>query len=636
MIDPATSLGKLSAAAGLIDRFKDVTGTERHTTPQTARALLAAMGLCAETEADAAESLAALQSPVEQAFSGWAVIAADTPAELDGTGDWSLRKEAGDRFSGRAQGRIALPALPMGYHQLHCAGRRILLVCAPPQLPAPPRTWGITLPLYGLRTEAQGGFGDYADLADAIKGLGEAGADFLGINPIHAGFPTDADSFSPYSPSSRQRLNIAHLAVPETPGARTPLIDYAHDLPAKLAALRALFDRLDDTARHALRSLEVSDPSLWLFATHQAIADRHGAYWPDWPEDLRDPDAPAVAAFAAASPDAVAFHAWAQGLAAEQLQTVRAKADASGMRFGLYLDLAVGTHPGGAETWAEPETFARGVSLGAPPDAFSPGGQSWGIAPFNPRVLVAEGFRPFIDTLRAQFRYARLLRVDHVLGFDRAFWVPEGDAAGAYVAMPKAALLAICRIEASRAGATVVGEDLGNVPDGLRDDLAGAGILGCRVAMFEREGTPPRYTPTRIYDPLTLASFGSHDLPTWAGWRQGRDLDWWARIGQLPPEDLPTAKAVRAREIAAFDACHGTQTGSADSLHTALADSSAVLVAVQAEDMLGIVEQSNLPGTIDAHPNWRRRLPVSAGDLGTHPKVQRTAALMARNTLKGA
>ena len=619
------TLWRLAAAAGVLPRFTDVTGTERETSPETARALLAAMGLPAGSEDAAAASLAALTAP-GTGFTGWRVIPCDTPAALDTPGDWHMVQEDGSALTGPG----ALPPLPAGYHRLDHGNGPVFVIAVPPRPADPEPGWGVTLPLYGLRTAEAGGYGDYADLADAVAGLGRAGAGFVGINPVHAGFPDDPAAFSPYSPSSRQRLNTAHVAVPGWAGRPGELIDYVTDRPAQRAAMRAAFAALTDAARSAARATAQADPDLWRFATHQALADRHGPLWPDWPADLRDPGSAAVAAFAAAHPDAVTFYAWAQAQADAQLAAVRAAADAAGMRYGLYLDLAVGTHPGGAETWADPESFARGVSLGAPPDGFSPGGQSWGIAPFNPRALVATGFRAFIDTLRAQFRHARLLRIDHVLGFERAFWVPEDGAPGGYVAMPRAALLAITRIEAARAGATVVGEDLGNVPDGLRAAMADAGILGCRVAMFERDGTPPVYRASADWDALALAAFSSHDLPTWAGWRAGRDLDWWARIGQLPEADLPAARTGRSAEVAAFDAAHGTHDGHVDGLHAVLAASPAALVALQAEDMLGLIEQPNLPGTTCAHPNWRRRLPVAAQDLGDHPAIRRATDILRR------
>lgn len=619
-------LWRLARAAGLLPRYTDTTGTDRAMSADTARALLAAMGLPARTDAEAAVSLAGMDDP-GAAFTGWRIVPCDSPAPLEIDSDWRLTCEDGTGH----QGTGPLPPLPMGYHTLEHGTGRWLLIAAPPRLPDPAPGWGVTLPLYGLRTAEAGGYGDYADLADAVAGLGRAGADFVGINPVHAGFPTDPDTFSPYSPSSRQRLNIAHVAVPGWTGTPGDLIAYATDRPAQRAALRAAFDALPGAERLAAQATAQADPDLWRFATHQALADVHGALWPDWPGELQDADSPAVAAFAAANPEAVTFHAWAQIQADDQLAAVRRAADDAGMRFGLYLDLAVGTHPGGAETWADRASFARGVSLGAPPDAFSPGGQSWGIAPFNPRALVATGFRAFIDTLRAQFRHAQLLRIDHVLGFERAFWVPECGAPGGYVAMPRDALLAITRIEAARAGASVVGEDLGNVPYGLRDAMAASGVLGCRVAMFERVGDPPVYRAASDWDAPTLASFSSHDLPTWAGWRAGRDLDWWTHIGQLPATDLPAARTARATEVAAFDAAHGTAGGHPDALHAVLAACPTTLVAVQTEDMLGVTEQPNLPGTIDAHPNWRRRLPVAARDLGEHPAIRRTADLMRRH-----
>ena len=626
MMQDLPDLARLCAAAGVVAEYRDTTSQPRQTGPDSARAVLAAMGLPAATEAQARDSLSALGCPPAGGFADWVVVTAGVAA--DTAGPWVLTQADGTALSGPGG---PLPPLPMGYHRLTRDGHGdTLVIAAPDRLPDPPRGWGITVPLYGLRTADQGGYGDYADLATALGGLGRAGADFVGINPIHAGFPTDAVAFSPYSPSSRQRLNTAHIALAGLAGTPGALIDYAADRPAHLAALRATFAALPAADRDAARATAQADPDLWRFATHQTLADLHGALWTGWPAALQDSRSPDIARFAARNGEAIAFHAWAQLEATRQLQAVRDAAAAAGMRHGLYLDLAVGTHPAGAETWADPDTFARGVSLGAPPDAFSPGGQSWGLAPFNPRALMQAGFAPFIDTLRAQFRFAKLLRIDHVLGFDRAFWVPQGCTPGAYVTMPKAALLAITRVEAARAGATVIGEDLGNVPDGLREDMAASGLLGCRVAMFERCGAPPAFRPGAAFDHLSLAAFSSHDLPAWAGWRAGRDLDWWARIGQLPKADLPAAHNARAAEVAAFDTCHGTANATPDALHRMLAHSAAALVALQAEDIFGLIEQPNLPGTIDAHPNWRRRLPVAAADLGRHPAILRTAALMDR------
>ncbi|MCA8879374.1 MAG: 4-alpha-glucanotransferase [Rhodobacteraceae bacterium] len=627
------SLAALAEAAGITTGYHDLTGAFRPTGPETARALLSAMGLEAGNDRSATETLNALRAEeARQPLPLWTVTVADVPARLHPrwAGDWALTLEDGGLIEGHADGILDLPALPLGRHRLDFAGQTSTILSAPDRLPMPPRAWGMMVPLYGLRTEAEGGFGDYRDLGRAVAGLGALGASFVGINPIHAGFPADPGNFSPYAPSSRQRLNVAHIAVDGANGSCAPLIDYAIDLPAKYAALEAAYAARSDTdsgAFSAWRSM--TGPGLERFALHQALSEAFGAYWPDWPEAYRRPDSPEVAAFAAAHADRVGYHAWLQFMAETQLGEVRAAAEATGMRYGLYLDLAVGTHPGGAETWGEPQSFARGVSLGAPPDAFAPNGQSWGLAPLDPRQLARTGFATLAEVLRAQFQFAKLLRIDHILGFERAFWVPEEKGiAGAYVTMPRAAMLAVTRIEAARAGATVIGEDLGNVPDGLRGDLAASGILGCRVAMFERwSDFPPHFRAAKDYDENALAAFGSHDLATWAGWREGRDIAWWERIGHMDAAASLDARARRDAEVAALGAEIGTGTRP-DDLHAFLGRSRSRLVAVQAEDVLELAEQPNLPGTVFEHPNWRRRLSVPAADLASDPRVVATAALM--------
>lgn len=631
MSDPLTALAD---RAGIAPRYHDTTGTERHTDPESARALLAAMDLAAETDAEAAETAAALEAEdAARPLPRWIVVTADREVTLHACNDgpWTVTREDGGVIEGTGA-EIALPPLPAGYHKLRVGGTETLLLCAPDALPLPAPGWGVTLPLYGLRTAERGGFGDYADLAAAIRALTPTGAGFVGINPIHAGFPEDPGAFSPYTPSHRRRLNIAHIAVEGADGATDELIDYTTDLPAKRAALEAAFAARtaeDDAALDAF--LMEGGLPLRRFATHQALSERYGPYWPDWPAEMQDPASPSVALFASEQVTRVRFHAWAQWMATRQLDAVREAGRA--MPQGLYLDLAVGTHPGGAETWEDPKTFARGVSLGAPPDAFSPAGQSWSLAPFNPRALEAADFRPLSETLRAQFRFSGMLRIDHILGFARAFWVPDGDGLpGAYVTMPKAAMLAVARIEAARAGAVIVGEDLGNVPEALRDDMARSGILGCRVALFERDPHDHnRYRAPEAYDTDTLAAFATHDLPTWAGWRAARDVDWWQRIGQMDAGAADSARAARAADIAAFDAHLGGTDGAAERLHDHLARATSRLVAVQAEDMLGHAEQPNLPGTVFEHPNWRRRLGVAPESLADAPGVVATADVMSRH-----
>jgi 4-alpha-glucanotransferase len=398
--------------------------------------------------------------------------------------------------------------------------------------------------------------------------------------------------------------------------ATGPLVDYAAEVPAKRLALRAAYDRFTGDAEFdAFCAAEGS--SLTLFAAHQALSELHGALWTDWPATLHDP----AEALNHAAPDAIRYHQWLQWMAHRQLTEAQAALIAAGMRHGLYLDLAVGTHPAGAETWAERHWFAQGVSLGAPPDPFAPDGQRWSLAPLNPEALVAGHFAPLAETLRQQMRYSRLIRIDHILGFDRAFWVPdEPGLPGAYVAMPREAMLAVIRIEAARAGATVIGEDLGNIPDGLQGALAEAGILGGRLMQFER-GTPPE-----TYPAPTLAAFGTHDLPTFAGWADGADIRARHAIGRIGDETLAHGLAGRAEEARAYAGMAGGTD--AATMHRALARAGSQLVAVQVEDVLEMQDQTNLPGTIDEYPNWRRKLPVAGEALGSDPRLMAVAEAM--------
>ncbi|ARC88724.1 4-alpha-glucanotransferase [Rhodovulum sp. MB263] len=620
-----SSLAALAQAAGILPGYRDLTGTDRPTGPETAQALLAAMGLAAATEIEAAASLAALEAARSaRHLPDWLVVPEGCAPELTVPADWRIELEGGDVLEGRAED--PLPALPLGIHRLSVGSDEATLLSAPPALPLPARGWGVVLPLYGLRDAGRGGLGDYADLRQALEGFAGLGAGFVGVNPIHAGFPADPRAISPYSPSHRRRFNVAHLAVPgEAARPGGDLVDYPSAIAARLAALKAAFAGLQADALSELAAFRAAEgPELERFARHQALSDRFGPYWPDWPADYRICDGPAVSAFAAANGEAVAFHAWLQLLAGTQLAAIRKAGAAAGMRQGLYLDLAVGTHPAGAETWAEtggdPGLFARGVSLGAPPDAFAPQGQSWGLAPMRPGALAARGFRPLAEILRAQLRFAGLLRIDHILGFERTFWVPEGGAPGGYVKMPRAALLAVARIEAARAGAVIVGEDLGNVPEGLREDLAASGLLGCRLAMFDPDMAD--------WPEPVLGSFGSHDLPPFAAWGAGRDIDWHLRLGHIAPEQAEALGAERAARAQALSVRLGGV--GVDALHAALAASPARLVALQTEDMLGATEQANLPGTVDSHPNWRRRIGPAAADLADCEPVRRAAHVMAR------
>jgi len=620
------ALSALADRLGILPDYLDTAGERRETSPDSRAALLRAMGVDPDRAEDALAALDAEEAG--RVVPLWQVIETGAPLVLDALEhrSWRIEFEGGEMREGRG---ADLGEVPLGIHLLRLEGHDGWLLAAPPRLPEPAPAWGVTLPLYGLRTADRGGIGTYRDLAAAVASLGRAGAAFAGVNPIHAGFPADPTGFSPYAPSSRRRFSTLHIEAGAEP-AKGDLIDYDHAVPAQQAALLALWrDRGGGPDFDAWRSGE--GEALELFALHQALSEELGPYWPDWPEAFRDPAHPDVAAFARRKADRVEFHAWLQWLAEGQLAEVRQAADEAGMRHGLYLDLAVGTHPAGAETWADRATFAQNVSLGAPPDAFSPDGQTWGLAPLQPRSLARQGFRPLAQILRAQLRYAGLLRIDHILGFERTFWVPTGPDAGtpgAYVRMPKEALLAVVRIEAARTGATVIGEDLGNIPEGLGRDLEESGILGCRVAMFEQnwDAAETEFKPAADYDRAALTSFGTHDLPTFAGWRAGRDIDWREKLGSVAGQAAEEMRRQRAAERGALAELAGGPD--MQQMHALLADTPSRLVAVQIEDILGLVEQPNLPGTVHEHPNWRRRLPVEPAKLGEQDAMQKTADRM--------
>jgi len=633
----ADALSALAVRAGIVPSYTDQTGRRRRTGRATMRALLAAMGLPAATEAEAADRLHALEAEATaHRLPAWAVGVPDEPLRnLVPTGaDWSLQLEDGAACEGRGD---TLPGLPLGLHALRVGPSVCTLIVAPRRLPEPPRCWGLMAPLHAMRPAEIGGLADYEDLAVAGEGLARQGAAFLGLNPIHAGFFNDPGGFSPYTPSHRRRLSAFHVAEGQTASAGDATVDYAAEIPKRRAALQRAFAAFQeaggDPGFSEFRKAEGA--ALDRFALHQALSDQYGAYWTDWPAALQDPTSAEVAQAQAGLRDAVTFHAWLQWRAHEGLQTANNRAKAAGMGLGLYLDLAVGTHPAGAETWEDRESFAFGASLGAPPDAFAADGQSWGLAPFNPHALIAKGFRPLAETLRCQMALSGAVRIDHILGFDRAFWVPEG-AAGAYVQMPREAMLAVVRLEAARAGAIVVGEDLGNVPRGLRARLAASGILSCRLQLFERlPGDAPAFRQPETFGRRSIASFSTHDLPTWKGWRQGQEVTTRRDLGHITPGFAEEELDRRKVEVAAFDAMtarvapDGTDPASVDAMHHALGATRSALAMVQVECALDIVPQPNLPGTTTEYPNWRQRLPVGPEGLGRDPRIARAAKIMA-------
>jgi 4-alpha-glucanotransferase len=539
----------------------------------------------------------------------------------------------------------------------------------------PRRGFGLWANLYTLRSQQSLGVGDLGDLARLAQIAGREGADFIGLSPLHALW-NRGDHVSPYAPISRFYRSELHLdvsIVPELAGSAeararlarpafarelarlraSPSVAYARVAAAKREILRALHGafalrpaRGRARAYAAYRARE--GRPLDDFATFLAIGEQRGARseraldWRTWPRALRDPRAPAVAAFAREHAREVDFHRFVQFELDRQLGVAAAAAARAGMKIGLYPDLALGSDGGGAETWAFPELFAEGASLGAPPDDFSRAGQDWAIPPLDPLRLRENGFAFFRQLLRSAFAHAGALRIDHVLGMFRLYWIPRGRPAseGAYVRQPARELLAILAQESQRQGALVVGEDLGTVPPGTQARLARHGILSSRVLYFERDGSG--FKPSRSYSKRALASANTHDLVPLAGFAAGRDLVLRRRAGAIASERaLRTALGERAGSAAALERrlraeglLRAGEQG-APALATAvsgfLARTPCPLVALSLDDATGETEPVNLPGVGPrAHPSWTRRMAVPIESLPAHAGLRACFAALRR------
>jgi 4-alpha-glucanotransferase len=516
------------------------------------------------------------------------------------------------------------------------------------------RAWGVTCQVYGLRSARNAGIGDLEDVADLAERLAAVGADFLGLSPLHALFPEDPGRCSPYAPSSRRWLSELLIAVDrasddlglppvEIEGASAlhdaELIDYAGVAAAKAPALEALWAAF--RSRHLDPATTLGDAFLaWREAAgqdlerlcrFQALAEATPPA--DWPDEYRAASAPAVERLAREHAGRVAYRAFLQWVGDRQLGQAQVRARAAGMRIGLYCDLAVGVVPDGAEAWADPEGLVIGAMVGAPPDPFSPQGQNWNVVAPSPVVMQATDAAPLRATLRAAMRHAGAVRIDHVLALMRLFLIPPGGRPldGTYVRYPFDRLLHAVAEESLASGCIVVGEDLGTVPDGFRPRMQAAGLLGYRVLWLERDWPRRDFLPPDRYPAQALATVSTHDLATVRGFLAGRDLDWRERLGHLAGDRLAAERATRRRDIERLGERlrrEGLLDGDgADAwsvaLHRLLARTPSSLVAVQLEDLAGEVEQANLPGTIDEHPNWRRRLSRPVGEVLASPLAGR-------------
>jgi len=524
---------------------------------------------------------------------------------------------------------------PLGYHLLDDGSE---LIVTPRRLPPVDPAWGWMLQLYALHSPGSWGIGDFADLREFTQ---RSGAGVVLVNPVQAITPTLPVRRSPYSPSSRRFANPVYLRITEIAEfqhadaatresvlrlapARTELIDYDAVWTAKVAALEILWRGTPEPMADDLRD----------FATFCALAERHGGDWHEWPADLRHPDGPAVARARAELADRVAFHAWLQRLCETQLTDVRTRTDAK-----IVHDLPVGVDPAGADAWALQDVLASNVRVGAPPDAFSQQGQDWNLPPWVPDRLAATGYRPFRDVIRSVLRHADGIRVDHIAGLFRLWWIPPGrpPSEGTYVYYDADDMLGILALEAHLAGAMVVGEDLGTVPDAVTEAMHERGVLSSSVLYFERDYDAPNEPLLAPKDwPVdAMASISTHDLPTTAGFLRGENARIRAELGQVEDTDAEYARAAEAKiEMLVALSEHGllpadpSEQDLVVALHRLLATAASRLLLTSPQDALGDPRQPNLPGTVDEYPNWRIPLPISVDELLADARVlAATAAL---------
>jgi 4-alpha-glucanotransferase len=556
--------------------------------------------------------------------------------------------------------------------------------------PADARVWGAGVQIYALRHESGpgngNGAGDFTSLAQCAEALAQAGADALAINPVHAGFSADPSRYSPYAPSSRLFLNplyidpAARFGAPAVHEAAAALgladtlqqldqlgeIDWPKLGRTRLMILRRLFTQrarlLGASQLQAYAQFcAAGGDALHSHACFEALHHFH-AYdgtpasdWRDWPAAQRHPHDAAVTAFAEQHGEEVAFHQFLQWLAAEGLAAAQARAREAGMALGLIADLAVGTDASGSHAWSRQDEIFEGLEVGAPPDIYNPMGQSWGISAFSPRGLQRHGYRAFIEMLRAVLAHAGGLRIDHALGLARLWLIPKGAAPseGAYVRFPFDDLMRLIKLESWRAHAIVIGENLGTVPAGFNPQLARHGLLGISVLWFETSQDDvgrTRFTPPQAWSRDAIATTTTHDLPSVAGWWCAHDLAWRARLNLFEQRDGGNGQAAAEQQRqqerpALWQAC--VQAGAAsgpcpDADSTAPVEAAlrfvgatpAQLVLVPLEDVLGLREQPNLPGTTAGHPNWQRRLAGAIrAELAQPEVVQRIAALSAARSL---
>ena len=634
-------LHALAEAAGIARHWRDVEGRNQTTGNEALAAILHAMGHETGSSGQIKHSSLGLAEaaravpPMIVTQVGLATVIPDGGNRADLTGEDGVTRPVAieDGFLGV----IDEP----GYYQLVIGSRALTLAVAPGRCPIPAadsrRMWGTAIQIPALRGGAPRAFGGFAELADAAQKLASRGCDAIAINPVHAMFPGSGKDFSPYSPSSRTFLNTAMgdpalVGLPPFPdGQAAPLIDWPAALPRRLADLRTCFAALPPEFRAHITAGPHDNPAALrrhaLFDTLDCRFRASGANgWREWPAEFQDPAGAAVAAFGAAHAAEVDFHLFAQWLARESLAAAQRQARAGGMAIGLIADLAVGVHLSGSDTWAQRGTMLRGLTIGAPPDPLGPLGQNWCITGFSPDGLRTSGYQPWLEMVRSALRSAGGLRIDHAFGLARLWVIPEGEQSsrGGYLRFPFLDLIRLLTLEAHRAGAMIIAEDLGTAPSGFTRAVADRNMPGMRVLWFER-AADDGFIGAHDYPPGGIAMTGTHDTPTLAGWWSGRDLDWADRLQRFPDGiDRAKAEAIRDWDRGLLWStvggggdrpAPGDTAPLVDAALAHIARTPAKLVIIPIEDLAGEAEQPNLPGTTSEHPNWQRRLPAPTGEL---------------------
>lgn len=666
------ALMALAEAAGISLGWTDAFGQPQSLTPDTLRGVLAALDLPAQSEDQIRASLADQQERLRLAQQGPLIpVITGQTGSLRGRfpprSAFRITQESGQRVSGRLDADGCLPAITeCGYHQLMIGDAQLILATAPArcqsvnQLTQGQRShiWGLSAQLYSLRRSGDGGLGDTLALEKLVRQAASSGADAVAISPIHAMFSSCPEQYSPYSPSSRLLLNPLYAsparvlgesvvsAAIDAAGLRDQwnrledlqLIDWPAVATLRYKLWRYLYEQFTRTA-HSLSQdfahfCQVNGETLEQHCRFEALqakmlATGQPADWRQWPEQYRNPGSSAVHDFAQAHRHEIDFHAFCQWLVTCSLERVQSVARSSGMRIGLIADLAVGADGKGSLAWARQTQLLANVSVGAPPDILNQQGQDWGVSAFSPDGLQRQGYSAFIDMLQANLAHAGGVRIDHVMGLQRLWVIPRGapSSAGAYLNYPLQDLLHLVALESWRHQALVIGEDLGTVSAALRDSLTDKHLLGMRVLQFEHAGG--RFISPQHWPGSALATTTTHDLPSMLGWLNGRDIEWREQVGQRDAEQTRQDREQRSAEKGALqealtEAGELSQATGNDQqqLNAAIGyigKTPAPLVLLPLEDALASIEQPNLPGPGNEHPNWRRRWSRPAEELLQEP-----------------